>query len=229
MTQPQTMAFHPSSPPSEGGADSYRYEDTPDTRLTSFSPLDSDWSKSSRLLNALTLSTGKADDEFTGLGGPSATLHRMASADSLASVIHDKDPFISSSPEKPQAQAQAQDQTQTQSQTQTQTQTLTKLSATASAFRPLSATPVVAHGTSNSLATPRPLDRFRGVGDVAQSPNTGRHIYTSIPLSHTFSQELGLYRSIRLTCTSGVMTSAGVSEYLTVSTVDHPFLVVQGC
>lgn len=211
MTQPQTMAFHPSSPPSEGGADSYTYEDTPDTRLTSFSPLDSDWSKSSRLLNALTLSTGKADGESGGLGGPSATLHRMASADSLTSVIHDKDPFISSSPEKPQ----------------TQPHTQTKLSATASAFRPLSATPVVAHGTSNSVATPKPLGRSRGATDIAQSPNTGHRIYTNIPLSHTFSQEMGLSRSIRITSTSGVMTSDAVNEYLTVSIINHPFPVGQ--
>lgn len=196
MTQTQDMAFHPSSPPSEGGADSYRLEDTPDTRLTTFSPLE-DSSKSSRLLNALTLSNEKTDAQPVKFEFPSNTIHRMASVDSITSVIHDKDPFITSTPEK------------------TETQTQTKLSATASAFRPLSATPVVANGSSNDLATPKPLSR--SVINFAQSPNTGLRVYTDIPLSSAFSHELKLSRSVRVTSTSGNATRDAVDHYLSAS------------
>lgn len=211
MAQPRDMAFHPSSPPSEGGADSYRYEDTPDTRLTTFSPLDSESSESSRLLNALTLSTGKVDDQHGKFEGLSNTVHRMASIDSLTSVIHDKDPFITSTPEKHQSQAQ----------TRAQTQAQTKLSATASTFRPLSATPIVANGASNGLATPKPLGRPRDVVTIVQSPNTGLRIYTNVPLSPAFSHDLKLSRSMRITSTSGVVTHDAIKEYFTVRTTDH--------
>lgn len=204
MSHPRDIAFHPSSPPSEGGADSYRYEDTPDTRLTTFSPLDSDFSNSSRLLNALSLSTGKNDGQSARFGGPTSNVHRSASNESLPSVIHhDEDPFTST-PEKCQAQSQ----------------TRTKLSATASAFRPISATPapLVANGASSILATPKPLSR--SLVKLAQSPITGMPVYDNNPLSSSFSHDLKLSRSVRITATTGAVTAEAVQGYFTVSM--HP-------
>lgn len=206
------MAFHPSSPPSEGGADSYSYEDTPDTRLTSFSPLDSNSSQSSRLFHSFNLDTGKVDGQLHEFEYPSSTIHRKVSLDSLASVVHDKDPFITSTPEKHQNRQQSQNQNQNQNQT--------KLSATASAFQPLSAAPIVANGASNGVATPKPLGRFREVGTIAQSPNTGMRVYTNVPLSPTFSHDLKLSRSMCITSTSGVITNESVKEYFTVCSAD---------
>lgn len=217
MAQHRDMAFHLSSPPSDGGADSYRYQDTPDTRTT-FSPLDSNSSQSSRLFHSLDVSAGKVDDQPDKFDGSSNTIHRVASVDSLTSAIHDKDPFITSTPEKQQqaqnhTHAQAQNQNQNQSQSQSQNQT--KLSATASAFHPFSVTPIVANGASNGLATPKPLGRPRDV-TIAQSPNTGLRIYTNVPLSPAFSHDLKLSRSMRITSTSGVVAHDAVREFFTV-------------
>lgn len=207
MAGPRDMNFHPSSPPSEGGADSYRYEDTPDTRSTSFSPLDSNSSTSSRLLDALTLSTGKNDGQSTVFGIPNSSIQRNASNESLPSVIHhEKDPFTST-PEK----------------VQYKTQTQTRLSATASAFRPLSATsaPVVANEISSVLGTPKSMRH--PLVNVAQSPITGMPIYDNNPLSSSFSHDLKLSRSVRIAATSGTVTSEAVQGYFTVSTAPHRF------
>lgn len=200
MEQSRDMSFHPSSPPpSDGGADSYEYEDTPDTRSTVFSPHE-DSVKSSRLLNALTLSTGK-DDRPIKYGITESSIHRMASMDSIASVIHDKDPFISFTPEKAQAS--------------------TKLSATASAFepatcRPSSTNPPTANGPVNGLDTPKPMSRLPDT--VPRSPNTGFQVYTDLPLSSSFSHELNFSRSMRITCVSGPLDNKAIAQYLVVST-----------
>lgn len=202
MDQSHNMSFHPSSPPSEGGADSYKYEDTPDTRLTVFSPQE-DSVKSSRLLNALTLSTGK-NDRSGKYGVGDSPIHRTASMDSIASVIHDKDPFISTTPEK--------------------TQTATKLSATASAFepatcRPASVKPAAVNGTANnnsSLAnTPKPMGRV--LDTVPRSPTTGYQVWNALPLSAVFSFELDLSRSIHITCASGLLDDVAINQYFVVS------------
>lgn len=205
MDQSHTMSFHPSSPPSEGGADSYKYEDTPDTRLTVFSPQE-DSAKSSRLLNALTLSSEK-NDRSSKYGNGNSPIHRTASMDSIASVIHDKDPFISTTPEK--------------------TQTTTKLSATASAFepatcRPSSVKPAAVNGTAdhsnnnnNNLATtPKPMERV--LDNVPRSPTTGYQIWNALPLSASFSFELDLSRSIHVTCAFGHLDDAAISQYFVV-------------
>ncbi|KAF3770366.1 hypothetical protein M406DRAFT_285012 [Cryphonectria parasitica EP155] len=175
------MAFHPSSPPSEGGADSFKYEDTPDTRLSSFSPTE-DSAKASRLLNSMSLSNGTScaqsvnSDNLIDRNNGASALHRMASMDSIASVIRDKDPFITSPSEKAQSQ--------------------TKLSATATAFRPLSTTPVVAIGSNNALDTPKPLARSISSGvPVVCSPITGARVYNHVPLSSIISKELNMSRS----------------------------------
>lgn len=208
MAEKRDLAFHPSSPPSEGGADSFRYEDTPDTRLTTFSPLDSESSGSSRLLNSLSLSTGKGAEKNSKSQNPSTTIHNKVSVESLNSVIHDQDPFITSAPERSRNQVHAQ--------TNKQTHTKTKLSATASAFHPLVTTPLIANGVSNGLATPKPLGRARHGGTIPQSPNTGLRIYSDVPLSPSFSHELNLSRSIRITSTSGNVTHGTIKEHLNV-------------
>lgn len=201
MSQPQDMAFHPSSPPSEGGAESYKYADTPDTRLTVFSPQD-DSAKSSRLLSSLTLSTEKNSVQPIKFGvNTSTSVHRMASMDSIASVIHDKDPFISCTPEK--------------------TQTSTRLSATASAFepttcRPPSANPINSNGSVNNVDTPRPMHRLPET--VPRSPVTGYQVYTDLPLSSAFSHDLNLSRSMRITRSSGQLDNNSITEYLVVNT-----------
>lgn len=204
MAESRDMAFHPSSPPSEGGADSFRYEDTPDTRLSAFSPPDDSAAKSSRHQNALTLSTGTSYAQPVKFEVPipnnNFALHRMGSIDSITSVIHDKDPFITSTPEKDQPQ--------------------TKLSATASAFRPLSVAPGLVSGSDNSLATPKPLDRsVTSAVPVVCSPITGARVYNHVPLSFVFSKDLKLSRSVSITSATGVLTTDAVNEYLQVSTI----------
>ncbi|CAN8097173.1 unnamed protein product [Discula destructiva] len=195
QSRDRDMMSHPSSPPSEGGAESYKYEDTPDTRLTVFS-LQDDSAKSSRLLNALTLSTGNNDRPIK-FGVTDSPIHRMASMDSIASVIHEKDPFISTTPEK--------------------TRLSTKLSATASAFkpatfRPSSAEPITVNAPANNLATPKPIDRL--LETVPRSPITGYQVWTDLPLAAAFSHELHLSRSMRITCSSGSVDNNAITQYL---------------
>lgn len=194
------MTFHPSSPPSEGGVDSYKYEDTPDTRLTVFSPQE-DSARSSRLLNALTLSTDK-NNRVGKYGVSDSSFHRTASMDSIASVIHDKDPFISTTPEK--------------------TQTTTQLSATASSFEPSSSSvkPAAVSGPANknnmaSTTTPKPMGRV--LDTVPRSPTTGYQVWNALPLSAAFSFELDLSRSIHITCASGHLDDVAISQYFVVS------------
>ncbi|POS81438.1 hypothetical protein DHEL01_v200170 [Diaporthe helianthi] len=145
MAQPHET-FHPSSPPSEGGAESYNHEGTPDTRLTVFSPLE-DSSKSSRLFSALSLSDGNGNDRGQSVEFQSPTgIHHGTSPSSFGPGAQDKDPFVSSPPEKRQ----------------------TKLSATASTFKPLS-TPVIAYGSAS--VTPKPFGRAVATGSIC--PKTG--------------------------------------------------------
>lgn len=194
MVQPQEMAFHPSSPPSEGGADSYKHEGTPDTRLTTFSPLE-DSTKSSRLLPTLTLSTGKVAAHSIKFDFPSS-IHHAASNDSLASSVPEQDPFICSTPEKRQM----------------------KLSATASSFQPLLATPcspLVANGT-NTLSTPRPVGRSISSAAVLTSPNTGMPVYTNGKLSTKFSFQMKLSRSVRITCATKQLGIDSICDYFKV-------------
>ncbi|ROW14442.1 hypothetical protein VPNG_03848 [Cytospora leucostoma] len=183
MALPREM-FHPSSPPSEGGADSYNNEGTPDTRLTTFSPLE-DSSKSSRLLSALSLSSGKTNAEPIKFQVPTS-FHRVPSPRPCSSKGLDKDPFISSTPEKSQ----------------------TKLSATASAFRPITAsavsTPIVAYGSSSG--TPKPLTQ--SFTAETRYPNTGLKLASG--LSHT----LNLTRSLRISSSSGSVSISAVEQYL---------------
>jgi hypothetical protein len=109
MAQAREPTFNPSSPhSSSGGADSYKHEGTPDTRLTAFSP-DGDSGRSNNPLASLNLNVSSEHPvHFHG-----------ASADGFgpASAAAEKDPFISSSiVPKPEQ----------------------KLSPTASSFRPVS-------------------------------------------------------------------------------------------
>ncbi|GAB1320098.1 RNA recognition motif 2-domain-containing protein [Madurella fahalii] len=109
MAQAREPTFNPSSPhSSSGGADSYKHEGTPDTRLTAFSP-DGNSARTNKLLATLSLS-GPVDHPVgfhvtpvDGFGAVSANA--------------EKDPFISSKAiPKPEQ----------------------KLSPTASSFRPVS-------------------------------------------------------------------------------------------
>lgn len=207
MALPNNMIFHPTSPPSETGAESYKYEDTPDTRLTNLSPVQ-DSHKSSRLLNALSLSTGPAAPEFHYSGYGDYTLNNtafrrpkhMASIDSIHSVVHyDKDPFVTSTPEKSQSQRQS------------------KLSATASAFTPLRTvldTPVVAHGVSTDDLTT--LKALPPAATVSISPTTGRRTFLDTPLSPTISRDQKLTRSLRIIPLSGAISDKAVEDYLKV-------------
>lgn len=195
MSQTRDLSFHPSSPPSEGGADSYKHEGTPDTRLTAFSPLE-DSSKSSRIFSSLTLNTGKAVAQPVKFEVPSG-IHHVSSIDRTPTV-RDKDPFITSTPEKMH----------------------TRLSATASDFHPLSATPaapIVANGSS-TLNTPKPLGwPATAVTTANTSPYTGMRIFTNGPLSNKFSRELKLSRSLRITSAVVHLTVESINEYFTVS------------
>lgn len=179
--------FHPSSPPSEGGADSYNHEGTPDTRLTTFSPMG-DSSESSGLLSALSLSGSKTSTRPIKFQVPTS-IHHVASLESFGSGGQDKDPFVSSTPEKLQ----------------------TKLSATALAFRPLAAsvasTPIVAYGSSS--ATPKPL--ARSFTAETRCPKTG------LRLASGLSHNLELTRSLRISSSSGSLTIDDAEQYLEVS------------
>ncbi|KAH6636087.1 hypothetical protein F5144DRAFT_591361 [Chaetomium tenue] len=109
MAHVRDASFNPSSPhSSSGGVDSYKYEGTPDTKLTVFSP-DENPAKSNRLLTTL------------GLDNPSshaAHYHHVGPEGfgNTSSATVEKDPFISNTTSKGEQ----------------------KLSPTASAFRPLS-------------------------------------------------------------------------------------------
>lgn len=193
MAQPRET-FHPSSPPSEGGADSYNHEGTPDTRLTTFSPLG-DSSESSGLLSALSLSGVKTNARHINFQG-STSIHQVTSPESFSSEGQDKDPFVTSTPEKSQ----------------------TKLSATASAFRPLAAsvasTPIVAYGSSS--ATPKPL--ARSFTAETRCPKTG------LKLASGLSHNLELTRSLRISSSSGPLTIAATEKYLQkIENNGHPF------
>lgn len=201
MAQPGDPTFHPCSPTSEGGADSFKYEDTPDTRLSSYSPHGNS-AKTSRLLNALALSTEDADAQPIKFqvphNGNVNGLPRMTSLDSLASVIHDKDPFITTSRENPQGEI--------------------KLSATASTFQPVSVTPIVASGATNSMDTPKATDRnLVPNAQVLCSPLTGARVYNHVPLSSILSKDMQLSRSLSVTSSVEVLTADAINGYLQVS------------
>jgi hypothetical protein len=109
MAQVRDPTFNPSSPhSSSGGADSYKNERTPETRLTVFSPDDSS-TRSGRLLT--TLSLGPSSEH-------SVQFHlKPAEGFSDAAANQDRDPFISDTTAPKSGQ---------------------KLSPTASAFSPVS-------------------------------------------------------------------------------------------
>jgi hypothetical protein len=186
MAQPHE-AFHPSSPPSDGGAESYNHDGTPETRLTAFSPLE-DSSKSSRLFSALSLGDGTARDGDQPIGFHSPGIRHVNSPTSFVPGAQEKDPFVSSPPDKRQ----------------------TKLSATASAFKPLStpvvSTPVIAYGSSS--ATPKPFEQ--AAATVSTCPKTG------LPLAPALSHNMGVTRSLRISSSDGVTVNA-VEQYLQVS------------
>lgn len=188
MAQPRET-FHPSSPPSEGGADSYNHDGTPDTRLTTFSPLG-DSSESSGLLSALSLSGVKTNARHINFQ-VSTSINQVTSPGSFSSEGQDKDPFVTSTPEKSQ----------------------TKLSATASAFRPLAAsiasTPIVAYGSSS--ATPKPL--ARSFTAETRCPKTG------LKLASGLSHNLELTRSLRISSSSGPLTIAATEQYFEASKI----------
>lgn len=124
MAQVRDAVFNPSSPhSSSAGADSYKHEGTPETRLTVFSPDDGSV-RSNKIPTAL------------GLNAPSdrsdhpAHFHHVNTIEGLGnpSAAAEKDPFVSSTTVAKGEQ---------------------KLSPTASAFRPVSV-PLVAHGSLNA-------------------------------------------------------------------------------
>ncbi|KAK4188698.1 putative meiosis protein [Podospora australis] len=124
MAGPRDNTLNMESPhSSSAGADSYKHEGTPDTRLTSFSPDDS--ARSSKLMSSL---------NHTGPSNHTSNhpLFRVDSVERFGNVntAADKDPFVSTSTALPTGSS---DQ---------------KLSPTASSFRPPVTAPVVAHGSA---------------------------------------------------------------------------------
>ncbi|KAK4106163.1 hypothetical protein N658DRAFT_9123 [Parathielavia hyrcaniae] len=109
MAQVRDAAFNPSSPhSSSGGADSYKYDGTPDTRLTIFSPEDSS-ARSNKLVTARSLN-GSSDH-------PAQDRVKASETFGILSAAAEKDPFVS---------------------TTTVSRGQQGLSPTASAFRPVS-------------------------------------------------------------------------------------------
>ncbi|KAL8371548.1 hypothetical protein RB595_001370 [Gaeumannomyces hyphopodioides] len=123
QTQPREGSLNPPSPHSSvGGADSYKHEGTPDTRLTAFSPEENS-AKSAKLIRITTSSPSDGNQAIYTAQQPSASPYRNA----LTQL--EKDPFVSTNtPVRKQEQ---------------------KLSATASAFRPFAA-PLAAQGSPGS-------------------------------------------------------------------------------
>lgn len=168
MAQAKESAFHLSSPrSSSGGADSYKHEGTPDTRLTAFSP-DEGSIKSSKLLNALNLSASKGVPmKFTV-----ESFHPIT-------IPHEKDPFTTATPSKKPEQ---------------------KLSATASAFRPLSAALIA-----------------RGSGDITPKPQETRPVNGDKFVDSILSTDLNISRCLVISSPSNGITVAEAQAYLSVS------------
>ncbi|KAK0710905.1 hypothetical protein B0H67DRAFT_493421 [Lasiosphaeris hirsuta] len=141
MAQARETAFNPPSPhSSSGGADSYKHEGTPDTRLTAFSP-DDNPSRSAGLLKALNLVTAESHQNRFQVNPTEAYTG--------ASTAVEKDPFVST--------------------TTAASKTEQKLSPTASSFRPVS-TPLVAHGSLNGASFGTgPSGRYSVIIDQAPS------------------------------------------------------------
>ncbi|KAL8338353.1 hypothetical protein RB598_006967 [Gaeumannomyces tritici] len=123
QTQPREGSLNPPSPHSSvGGADSYKHDGTPDTRLTAFSPEENS-AKSAKLIRIITSSTSDGEQAIYTAQQLSVSPYRNDPAQL------EKDPFVSTNtPVRKQEQ---------------------KLSATASAFRPF-ATPLAAQGSPDS-------------------------------------------------------------------------------
>ncbi|KAK0645879.1 RNA recognition motif 2-domain-containing protein [Cercophora newfieldiana] len=120
MAQAREASFNPPSPHSStGGADSYKHDGTPDTRLTAFSP-DENSARSSKLLKS-TNANVSSDSNNVHFHVKSEGYHGAAPGSA------EKDPFISSASRSKAEQ---------------------KLSPTASAFRPV-AIPLVANGSGS--------------------------------------------------------------------------------
>jgi hypothetical protein len=128
MAQARETVFNPSSPhSSSGGADSYKHDGTPDTRLTAFSPEENSARSNKQLLRSLAL--GASSDSHPVRFQVQATESFRGSPAAI-----EKDPFITSS---------------------TTSKSGPKLSPTASSFRPISV-PLVAHGSANDLTVLNP-------------------------------------------------------------------------
>lgn len=116
-------SYHPSSPRSSpGGADSYKHEGTPDTRLTAFSPEENS-ARSVKLLRTFSLTAS----EPSPVRFSSASIETYHAGSSSPHV--EKDPFVSTVNSRTKAEQ--------------------KLSPTASAFRPFCSA-VVAHGSAQA-------------------------------------------------------------------------------
>ncbi|KAK3692689.1 RNA recognition motif 2-domain-containing protein, partial [Podospora appendiculata] len=150
MAQARETAFNPPSPhSSSGGADSYKHEGTPDTRLTAFSP-DENSARSNKILKALSLNASVEQH-------PVRFHVKSAEGYRAAQTAAEKDPFISSTT-APKAEQ--------------------KLSPTASSFRPVSV-PLIAHGSLGSYSSLSigPSADLQHLGaHFAAKPSTQLHI-----------------------------------------------------
>jgi hypothetical protein len=134
--------FNPPSPhSSSGGADSYKHEGTPDTRLTAFSP-EEGLTRSAKTVKPLNVGSSS---EQPPVRFPVATPSVFRSNP----IAVEKDPFVTSGTAS--------------------TKSDRKLSATASTFRPISV-PVVAYGSSPGLrqqSNAAGVDTLRSVSSSA--------------------------------------------------------------
>jgi hypothetical protein len=126
MAQARDNTFNPSSPhSSSGGADSYKHDGTPDTRLTAFSP-DESSARSTKILKSLGSSSESQPLRFPV---------QQASNYGTQGIQAEKDPFVTSNSAVPGGLGGKSE---------------AKLSPTASAFRPVSV-PVVVRGSAESI------------------------------------------------------------------------------
>lgn len=177
MAQAREKAFNPPSPHSStGGADSYKQEGTPDTRLTAFSP-DESSVRSARLIKPV----GLGAPEPVSLQFPAGYNHGYDST----SVMIENDPFVSSTPSgKP-------DQ---------------KLSATASTFHPFSTSLIARGSNVPPLSVPANLGAHRVVhqriGNLSADLGISRYLVVTSTIRNFFLPDVEMFLAVSYLCPS---------------------------
>jgi len=182
MAQPRETAFQQSSPDSsKGGADSFKFESTPDTRLTAFSPHVSS-TKSAKMIKSFSLSASDPQPTRYPLNAVAlGTTYRVSD------LPGEKDPFVSPI---------------------TTSQSVKKLSATASDFEPV-VSPVVprASASSGTKASAPSEENFpeylQSIGIkpiLSDDLNLSRYLVVSSPTQSLTTTEVEIYLAVRSSC-----------------------------